>query len=222
MKRLWIAAGVMLAMAALLPTVGRTWIAEAATVDVSVQDFAFNDATLTVNVGDTVHWTNDGAVIHTVTSDTALFDSGIMNPTDEFTFTFASAGTYNYVCNIHLAMTGSVTVQQAVTATATTAAGTATPTRTRTATPTTTSTPTATVTGTVVGTVTPLPTLTPVTPPAPQSPTPSGGAAPAIVGPNTGTGGGPGGGSLDGVAAVLAGAGAVIMVFAVVAMRRRV
>jgi hypothetical protein len=43
---------------------------------VTIVDFAFQPATLGVDTGQTVVWTNTGATGHTVTSDTGLFDSG--------------------------------------------------------------------------------------------------------------------------------------------------
>jgi plastocyanin len=95
--------------------------ARCATVVVQEVDFAFNPPNQTVNVGDTIVWTNVGASPHTTTSGTSgtpdgLWDSGNMNPQGpSFPFTFNVAGTYPYYCTYHytIGMVGSVTVQGA-------------------------------------------------------------------------------------------------------------
>jgi LPXTG-motif cell wall-anchored protein len=78
---------------------------------VSTEDNFFSPATVTIGVGETVTWTNNGANIHTATG--SGFDSGFMDPGDSFSFTFNSAGTFDYICEIHVAlgMTGTVVVQ---------------------------------------------------------------------------------------------------------------
>ncbi len=80
-----------------------------ATVDVGIYDFYFSPTPVTINVGDTVIWTNHGSVDHTSTSDTGLWDSGYIAPGGTYSFTFSSAGTYDYHCAIHTYMHGVVT-----------------------------------------------------------------------------------------------------------------
>jgi plastocyanin len=107
--------------------------AHAADQSVSIQNFAF-PATINVNVGDSVTWTNQDSAAHTVTSDTAgVFGSGQLAQGQSFSHTFTQAGTFTYHCAIHPTMTGSVVVAAAsgggATQTATssaTAAGTST------------------------------------------------------------------------------------------------
>jgi plastocyanin len=82
----------------------------AAPPSVSIVDFAFTPGTLTIPVGTTVTWTNKGAVNHTTTSDTGLWDSGLLAPGATFSFTFSSAGTFPYHCNVHFMMTGTIVV----------------------------------------------------------------------------------------------------------------
>lgn len=219
MKIMTIAGVALLLVAAAVPVVSRVFDAEAATVDVSADDNFFSPSSLTVNVGDTVRWTNDGAIIHTVDDDGAAFSSGIMQPDDVFTHTYSNAGTFPYTCIVHSGMTGTIIVQEPATSTATTGAGTATPTRTRTATATASATPSPT--GTVTGTVTPLPTLTPPPPAAPSATaTRTGGAGPSITAPNTGHGGGVTGGDADGIATGLAALGAALVAAGAIARRR--
>ena len=78
---------------------------------VSVQDFSFAPASLTVSVGTTVTFTNNGAVTHTVTADAGGFDSGNLAAGSAFQFTFNSPGTFAYHCAIHPSMTATIKVQ---------------------------------------------------------------------------------------------------------------
>lgn len=68
---------------------------------VSITEFQFGSGSLDIAVGTTVTWTNDGGAPHTVTGDNGEFDSGTMQPGDTFSFTFDTAGTVAYHCDIH-------------------------------------------------------------------------------------------------------------------------
>jgi plastocyanin len=82
-----------------------------ATVNVTIQNFAFNSQTLTVAPGTTVIWTNKDSVNHTVTSDTGAWpDSGSLATNQTFSHTFTTAGTYPYHCALHPSMKASVVV----------------------------------------------------------------------------------------------------------------
>lgn len=102
-------------LAAALPGVGLS--AAAAVVNVSVVNYAFNPAAVTVGLNDQVTWTwapADGAIPHTTTSDTSgLWDSGIHTQPFSFSKTFTTPGNFPYHCTLHasLGMTGGVTVQ---------------------------------------------------------------------------------------------------------------
>ena len=84
-----------------------------ATVNIAIQGFAFSPQNPTINVGDTVIWTQNDATTHTVSSTAAPFvlNSGNLTNGKTYTNTFATAGTFAYRCNIHTSMTGSVIVQ---------------------------------------------------------------------------------------------------------------
>ena len=82
-----------------------------ATHSVEIGDGFFSPASLSVQVGDTVTWTNVDDSPHTVTSE--AFDSGNLDAGQTFSFTFTEAGTFSYVCNYHDEMTASVTVAEA-------------------------------------------------------------------------------------------------------------
>ena len=85
---------------------------------VSMQNSAYNPNSLTVRVGATVAWRNDESspIQHTVTSGipnspSGAFNSGIINPGQQYQFTFSTPGTFPYFCAIHgAAMTGTITV----------------------------------------------------------------------------------------------------------------
>lgn len=76
---------------------------------VTIAGFAFSPKTVTVNVGDTVTWTNDDTVTHTATS-AGNFDTGSIGGGAAKGVTFQKAGTFAYVCSVHSSMTGTVVV----------------------------------------------------------------------------------------------------------------
>ncbi len=73
----------------------------------------FRPTTITINVGDTVTWRNTDDVPRTSTQDDGVWDSGNLNPGDEFSFTFEEAGTYSYFCRYHPGVVGTVVVEEA-------------------------------------------------------------------------------------------------------------
>ncbi|PKN89879.1 MAG: hypothetical protein CVU42_10510 [Chloroflexi bacterium HGW-Chloroflexi-4] len=79
--------------------------------EVEIEDFAYVSAVITVKVGTTVTWENKDQVQHTVTSDSGLFDSGLLAKGVPFSFTFTEAGTYTYHCTPHPLMKGTVIVE---------------------------------------------------------------------------------------------------------------
>lgn len=83
----------------------------AASGSVTISDFQFAPASITVEVGDTVTWTNAGPTAHSATGDS--FDTGIFNKGQSRSETFNEAGTFSYICTPHPQMKGTVTVQAA-------------------------------------------------------------------------------------------------------------
>ncbi|OBJ88354.1 amidase [Mycobacterium gordonae] len=77
---------------------------------VSIDNFAFAPATLTVRVGGTVTWTNRDEEPHTVAASDGSFHSPGMGTGATFSRTFAAPGTFEYVCSIHPMMRGTVVV----------------------------------------------------------------------------------------------------------------
>jgi plastocyanin len=77
---------------------------------------AFVPNSVSVAVNGVVKWTNNDSTIHTATSGTpgaldGKFDTGNMAPNAAMCVQFLAAGSYNYFCNIHTFMRGTVTVQ---------------------------------------------------------------------------------------------------------------
>lgn len=78
---------------------------------VDIKDFAFQPATLTVNVGEKVTWTNRDDEPHQIGSVDKKLVSLVLDTDGQFSQTFTSAGTYEYYCTLHPRMTGKVVVQ---------------------------------------------------------------------------------------------------------------
>jgi len=75
------------------------------------EKYSFQPATLNIKVGTIVMWTNTSDAPHTVTSDTGAFNTA--NPISKgqnFMFTFTTAGTFAYHCNIHPYMKATIVV----------------------------------------------------------------------------------------------------------------
>lgn len=75
---------------------------------VSVVDNDFSPTELEVEADTTVTWENDGSAGHTITAASLTddgtdwsFDSGRIEPGEATTYTFESAGAYEYACTIH-------------------------------------------------------------------------------------------------------------------------
>lgn len=78
-------------------------------VAVAIRSFAFEPATATVAVGQSVVWTNEDPAPHTAAGDG--FDTGSLARGAAATLRFDRRGRFNYICDIHPAMTGTVVVQ---------------------------------------------------------------------------------------------------------------
>lgn len=68
---------------------------------VSISDFVFSPSTMSVKVGTTVTWTNNGPSAHTTTSDGGVWDSGTLGAGGTFQHTFMQTGTFGYHCTNH-------------------------------------------------------------------------------------------------------------------------
>jgi plastocyanin len=80
-------------------------------VMVTMKGIQFNPASVTVKVGQTVEWTNDDGVTHTVTAKSDGLDSGDVGSAKTFQFITKKAGVIHYVCEIHSGMKGTIVVK---------------------------------------------------------------------------------------------------------------
>jgi plastocyanin len=81
-------------------------------LQISIDNFSFAPATLTVPAGTEVTWVNHDDIPHTVVSeDKTTFKSRALDTDEKFSFTFSRPGTYTYFCSIHPKMSAKVVVQ---------------------------------------------------------------------------------------------------------------
>ncbi len=104
------------ALAAFLLFIALASIAAGANATVTIAGFAFDPASVTINAGESVTWTNHDQVAHSVVFAGGGPRTGVLAAGASATLTFATAGTFNYVCGIHgAAMSGTVIVRAATT-----------------------------------------------------------------------------------------------------------
>ena len=90
----------------------------AKTYNIAITNNAFNPATLTINKGDTVIWTNNDTVPHHIASDphpthTSLpgLESNNFGKTQTYSFTFTKVGTWGYHDHLNPMIKGTVVVR---------------------------------------------------------------------------------------------------------------
>jgi plastocyanin len=83
------------------------------TVAVQMKDILFVPEKVSARVGQTVVWTNEDDVAHTVKAKSgADFASKALSKGDTYKAKLTKAGTIDYVCTIHPSQTGTITVTQ--------------------------------------------------------------------------------------------------------------
>lgn len=107
--------------------------ADANTVVVREEDGrgVFDPRVITIATGESVTWSFQGQIVHTVTSDTLAFDSGIRFD-GVYEVQFTTPGTYAYYCTLHgapggVGHSGTVIVEAATATPAPTATSTPLP-----------------------------------------------------------------------------------------------
>ena len=78
---------------------------------VTIDNFTFGPKELTVPVGTTVKWVNHDDIPHTLVEKKTTFRSKALDTDDSYSFTFTSAGTFDYFCGLHPHMVGKVIVK---------------------------------------------------------------------------------------------------------------
>jgi amicyanin len=79
--------------------------------EVTIDNFTFGPQELTVPVGTTVKWVNHDDIPHNVVNKDKVFRSKALDTDDSYSFTFASAGTFDYFCGLHPHMQGKIIVK---------------------------------------------------------------------------------------------------------------
>lgn len=82
---------------------------------VTIQNRAFGPAKITVKKGQTVTWTNQDAIEHSVVPDNPTSDfkeSQLLGRGQTYSATFNETGTFTYFCGPHPDMTGTVEVTE--------------------------------------------------------------------------------------------------------------
>jgi plastocyanin len=101
----------LVASVALVVVAGASSAGAAPTAQViTIDNFAFTPADISIPVGSTMTWTNLQSARHTTTSDTGVWDSDVMASQQSFEFTFDQPGDFAYHCDIHPEMVGVIHV----------------------------------------------------------------------------------------------------------------
>ena len=87
--------------------------AAAAPQTITIDNFAFEPALLTIAPGTEVTWVNRDEEPHTVVSvlKEQPFKSQALDTNDKFSLVFAKPGTYKYFCSVHSHMVGTIIVK---------------------------------------------------------------------------------------------------------------
>lgn len=80
------------------------------TVRITIHDYAYHPAALTVKVGTQVVVTNTDQTAHTLTARSGAFDTGTLGPGKTARFRVTRPGRYPYYCQFHAFMNGTLTV----------------------------------------------------------------------------------------------------------------
>jgi plastocyanin len=70
-------------------------------VVIEMLDFEFRPVVLSAPAGTTIRFVNVGKAPHSATADNDQFDSGLLDPGEEFTFVIDDPATYAYYCILH-------------------------------------------------------------------------------------------------------------------------
>lgn len=82
---------------------------------ISIDDFAFNPAKLTIKKGTKITWTNNDDARHDITPTGGASDfvaSKLLAKGESYEFTFNTVGTYTYKCSPHPYMKGTIEVTE--------------------------------------------------------------------------------------------------------------
>ena len=108
MKRVLMSAATVIMLTAVMMAFAPS--ASAITYEVEIEDFAFIPGRLHLNVGDAIEWRNRDNVQHTSTSDSGIWNSGLLARDQTFTYVFNNEGVFPYHCSPHPNMVDTIVV----------------------------------------------------------------------------------------------------------------
>ena len=79
-------------------------------VNLSISNYAYHPATITVATGARATFTNHDQTSHTATSTKTAFDTGTFKPGHSATILLKQSGRYTYYCQFHPFMHGAIIV----------------------------------------------------------------------------------------------------------------
>ncbi len=85
--------------------------ADGAKATITIDNFTFSPAALTIAPGTMVTWINHDDIPHTVVEENKAFRSKALDTDDKFSFTFMTPGDFSYFCSLHPHMTGRIVVK---------------------------------------------------------------------------------------------------------------
>jgi len=88
---------------------GTTISAQAATIQISMENLEISPAEVSAKVGDTIEWVNKDVLAHTATAQNGDWDV-MLPPKKSGTLVLKKAGTIDYYCRFHPNMKAKLTV----------------------------------------------------------------------------------------------------------------
>ena len=101
--------GRCLSIALLLLLAAMAVPAQAATIQIAMENLVITPAEASAKVGDTVEWVNKDVLAHTATAHNGDFDV-MLPPKKSATFVLKKAGTVDYYCRFHPNMKATLVV----------------------------------------------------------------------------------------------------------------
>jgi plastocyanin len=78
---------------------------------ITIDNFSFKPAAITVVAGTKVTWINHDDEPHKIVANDKRFSSPVLDTDEKFSFQFNGPGAYSYFCSLHPQMTGTVSVR---------------------------------------------------------------------------------------------------------------
>jgi plastocyanin len=101
----------LLQLVLLAPISAMAESAAPAVTEVKIDNFTFAPQRMVIKAGTTVTWINEDDIPHTVAATDKSFRSKVLDTDDKYSFTFTTAGVFEYFCSLHPHMTGTIVVE---------------------------------------------------------------------------------------------------------------